>query len=161
MFAIDLVFCFNQAYRDDNFVMIDDRALIAKGYLKSWFIIDLLSILPFDIITDAMVTVDEQGTTSDLNSFVRVTKVSKLYKLVKITRLIRMFKLMKQKKKLEKKVKKVMVGGAQYERLSFFILVLLLLCHFVGCLWIFIAKSFSDDEVENDSWIEAGDFEEQ
>lgn len=87
--------------------------------------------------------------------------MSKLYKLVKITRLIRLFKLMKQKKKLEKKVKNVMYEGAQYERLSFFILVLLLLCHFVGCLWIFIAKSFSDEEVENDSWIEASDFEDQ
>ena len=54
-----------------------------------------------------------------------------------------------------------MVGGAQYERLSFFVLVLLLLCHFVGCLWIFIAKSFSDDKEEDDSWIEANDFEEQ
>ena len=92
--------------------MVDDRALIAKEYIKSWFLVDFLSILPFDVIMDLAVVSDESGSTSDLNSFVRVTKVSKLYKLVKITRLIRMFKLMKQKKKLEKKVKKVMVGGA-------------------------------------------------
>ena len=55
MFAIDIVFCFNQAYRDDNLVMVDDRVLIAKGYLGSWFLVDLLSIFPFDVITDAVV----------------------------------------------------------------------------------------------------------
>lgn len=48
--------------------------------------------------------------------------------------------------------------GAFVERLLFFGLCLFLLCHFVGCLWIFIARSFNDESVEGDSWIEAGSF---
>jgi hypothetical protein len=91
--------------------MIDDRVRIAKQYFKSWFMIDFLSILPFDIIANWFFS-ESASATGDINSFVRVTKVSKLYKLVKITRLIRMFKVMKQQKKLSKKVRKVMVGGA-------------------------------------------------
>lgn len=50
--------------------------------------------------------------------------------------------------------------GALVERLIFFGLCLFLLCHFVGCLWIFIAKSLDDEEVAGDTWIEAGEFNE-
>lgn len=44
--------------------------------------------------------------------------------------------------------------GAAFERLTFFILTLLLVCHLIGCLWIYIANMAQDDEVEDDSWIE-------
>jgi hypothetical protein len=33
--------------------MIDDRKVIALNYLKGWFIIDLVAILPFDLIMKA------------------------------------------------------------------------------------------------------------
>ena len=45
------------------------------------------------------------------------------------------------------------------ERLGFFLMLLFLMTHFIGCLWIFIAKSFHEDEVAGDSWIEDGNYE--
>ena len=93
-----------------------------------------------------------------MNQFVRLTKVSKLQKLVKVTRMIRLFKVFKQKKTISKKIKNLMQFGALVERLIFFALCLFLLCHFVGCLWIFIARAFEDAQESGDSWIEAGSF---
>jgi len=84
--------------------------------------------------------------------------MSKLYKLVKITRLIRLFKLMKAENKVMKKLGTALQIGAAFERLSFFFLILLLLCHFFGCLWIFCAKNLEDPDVEGDNWIEAGGY---
>jgi hypothetical protein len=52
IFAIDILFNFNAAYVDEEFQMIDDRIMIAKEYCKSWFLIDILSILPFDFILE-------------------------------------------------------------------------------------------------------------
>lgn len=49
--------------------------------------------------------------------------------------------------------------GALIERLIFFGLCLFILCHFVGCFWIFIARSLNDEETIGDSWIEAGSFD--
>lgn len=58
-----------------------------------------------------------------------------------------------------KKVGTALRISAAFERLSFFFLVLLLLCHFVGCLWIFIARNIEDPQIEGDNWIEAGEFQ--
>ena len=106
-----------------------------------WFAIDLISILPFDLMVTA-------GSGQDnVNQFARFSKVSKLYKLIKITRLFRFLKLMKKGNKVTNKIS----NAPQYERLMFFIVALLLLCHFIGCVWIFAGKTIDDD-----SWIEGG-----
>ena len=44
IFLFDIVFNFFTAYYDqNNNVLITDRRIITKNYLKSWFLIDLLS----------------------------------------------------------------------------------------------------------------------
>lgn len=45
------------------------------------------------------------------------------------------------------------------EKLSFFFLILLLLCHFIACFWIFLAKNFEDPDGVDETWIDAGGFE--
>jgi hypothetical protein len=45
------------------------------------------------------------------------------------------------------------------EKLSFFFLILLLLCHFIACFWIFLAKNFEDPDGEIQTWIDAGEYD--
>ena len=87
--------------------MIDDRKMVAKNYLLTWFFIDVLSILPLDLILkyinhESHIDIHSINSddTSNINEMARFTRVSKLYKLVKITRLFRLFKLMKNKGKI-------------------------------------------------------------
>ena len=84
---------------------------------------------------------------------IRISKVSKLYKLVKITRLIRMLKLLKNKKKIAKKMNNVVQTGAGFERLVFFLLLLFLTCHFIGCFWVFQAS------LNEFNWIIANEYD--
>ena len=72
---------------------IADRKKIAKNYLQGWFTVDLLAIIPFDLIIQSQ---------TDMSSLVRITRVGKLYKLVKLTRLIRVLKMVKEKSKFLK-----------------------------------------------------------
>ena len=71
-FFADMLVIFNSAFYDDYLKIIDDRGMIAKRYLVGWFSIDLLSIIPFDIIFSALY----------LNGLVRFVKIGKLYKLM-------------------------------------------------------------------------------
>lgn len=73
---------------------VTDRKVIAKDYLKGWFTIDLLSIIPFDLMV--------QSQANSVTNLVRVSRVGKLYRLVKLTRLIRLLKVLKEKSKLLK-----------------------------------------------------------
>ena len=54
------------------------------------------------------------------------------------------------------KVKKTISNAAQYERLIIFLIALLLLSHFIGCIWIFVGRTVHDEKVKGDSWIESG-----
>jgi hypothetical protein len=49
MFLIDMLLIFNTAFYDDSWELIDDRKEIALCYVRGWFIVDLLTIIPFDI----------------------------------------------------------------------------------------------------------------
>jgi len=49
-FLIDIVLNFFMAYYNDEFKLVDDRKLIRKKYLTTWFTIDVVAILPIDYI---------------------------------------------------------------------------------------------------------------
>jgi hypothetical protein len=90
-----MIIIFNTAYYQEDFKMIEDRKEIAKDYLRQWFAIDLVAILPFDLIMK-LFTNEEASGGKNLNSIVRIARLGKLYKLVKLMRLIRILKILKQ-----------------------------------------------------------------
>ena len=50
LFFIDMLIIFNTAIYDQKMRFVTDRKKIAKDYLQGWFTIDLLSIVPFDLM---------------------------------------------------------------------------------------------------------------
>lgn len=125
-FLLDMIFIFNSAFYDDYLKIIDNRGTIAKKYLTGWFTIDLVSIIPFDIIFSEL----------QLNGLVRFAKIGKLYKLIKITRLLRLFKILKEQKRIFKILTEYLRLGLGFERLVFFAMMSLIAIHIVTCLWI-------------------------
>lgn len=127
-FLIDIIFNFNTAFTNDDFIVIDDRKIISIEYLKSWFWIDLLSILPFEQFV---------GSSGNINEVVRLARIGRLYKLIKLTKLLRVLKIVKERSKFLKYVQDMIKLGYGFERLLIFVLVFLLICHIVSCLWVF------------------------
>ena len=138
LFFVDIVLNFFFAYHDMEYNLIDDRKTIAKGYMKSWFTIDVISILPINFLLQ----------TGDFNSLARLARLPKLYRLVKMTRyvvgliscsltsrLVRMLKIVKERNKLVKYLNEVLKIGVGFERLLFFVLIFFVLCHIVTCFW--------------------------
>lgn len=85
IFAIDIIVQFNSAYYTQFMDIIDDRKEIIINYLKGWFVLDLLAIIPFDIIME--------GTS--VNGLARIARIGKFQKLFKLTRLLRIVKVFK------------------------------------------------------------------
>ena len=50
IFAIDIIIVFLSSFYDDEFHLIDELRPIAVNYIRGWFIIDFVAIIPFDII---------------------------------------------------------------------------------------------------------------
>jgi hypothetical protein len=138
IFLIDIFINFISAYQDENYQIIDDRKMIAKEYIRSWFFIDVLAILPFDLLI-----------RSDYNQLVRFTRIGKIYKLIKITRLIRLVKILKTQSRLFASLKTYFNMGSNLEKFSFSFMIFVLLSHTVACLWIFVAEMTADDDSVN------------
>ena len=88
-FGIDILLTFNTSYSEtDAMLEIYSRKKIAINYLKGWFIIDLVSIIPFDFLF--------QGKTN-VTAVAKFARIGRLYKLIRMTRLAKLLKLLKSK----------------------------------------------------------------
>jgi hypothetical protein len=47
-FGIDIITVFNSAFYNSEYLIVEDRWLIAADYCKSWFLIDFISIFPIE-----------------------------------------------------------------------------------------------------------------
>ena len=139
LFLFDIILIFNSAYYDEEFVIVEDRKMIARDYVTSWFPIDFLAIIPFDYL----LVQDNYG------EIVRFARIGRISRLVKMTRLLRILKIVKQRSQLLKYLNEILKIGLGFERLIFFILIFMIMCHILTCLWV-MAAQFIEDET---SWL--------
>jgi len=130
-FLVDILFNFFFAFHNSDYEMVDEKKEIAKSYIKGWFLIDFLAIIPFD----------KMFRVEGYNGLARILRLPKIYKLIKMTRLVRMLKIVKERNKLVKYLSEILKIGVGFERLLFFILLFLIACHIIACLWIFAGKA--------------------
>jgi len=95
LFLIDIVVIFSSAYYDDDYNIIDDRILIGKSYLQSWFLIDILAIIPFERFISAFSSDNEKHSGGNYQEMVRLARIGRMYKLIKMTKLLRILKIIK------------------------------------------------------------------
>lgn len=81
-----MVMIFNTAVIDDDYNIIEDRSVIAKTYLKGWFWIDLISIIPFDLFKFT----GENGEAASLIRFLRIGRIIKILRLIKLMRIMKL-----------------------------------------------------------------------
>ena len=87
-FALDMIIIFNTALFDEYYRLIQSRKRIAKDYIRTWFFIDLVAIIPFDLFF-------MNSSKTDINKIARITRIGRLYKLVKLMKLVRIIKVFK------------------------------------------------------------------
>jgi hypothetical protein len=83
-FMVDVVLNFNTAFERDG-IMQYDRRDIAKHYITSWFVIDVASAIPLDLILDS----------SGHDGLVGLSRLTRLVKMLKLIRLLRIARVMR------------------------------------------------------------------
>eukprot|EP00746_Dinoflagellata_sp_MGD_P136897 gnl/MRDRNA2_/MRDRNA2_70747_c0_seq1.p1 gnl/MRDRNA2_/MRDRNA2_70747_c0~~gnl/MRDRNA2_/MRDRNA2_70747_c0_seq1.p1 ORF type:complete len:705 (+),score=118.54 gnl/MRDRNA2_/MRDRNA2_70747_c0_seq1:78-2117(+) len=110
-------------------VYVSERRLIMKHYLKTWFFIDFMSILPFDILGLLL----QSGDVRQL----KLLRVVRLLRLLKLARLLRGLRILKR---WEVEV------GISYRRMTLFglLVTVCLAAHWIGC-FLGIVSSLEGD----------------
>ncbi|XP_068194770.1 potassium voltage-gated channel subfamily H member 5 [Antennarius striatus] len=133
IFLVDIVLNFHTTFVGPGGEVISDPKLIRMNYLKTWFVIDLLSCLPYDII-NAFENVDEG--------------ISSLFSSLKVIRLLRLGRV-------ARKLDHYLEYGAAV--LVLLVCVFGLVAHWLACIWYSIGDYEVIDEVTNtikeDSWL--------
>ena len=133
-FLIDIVVTFNTAFFDENkLLMVTDKCTIAKQYIRFWFWLDLLSIIPFDLIIS-------HTSNGDMGNVAKISRVSKLYKMVRMLRMIKMIRIFKDRKKIMANLDKAMNTNAGSERILFYLFGFVLFNHTFSSIWIMLAS---------------------
>ena len=92
IFIVDMGFNFFLPYRESikkGGALVKSHKRIARRYLKTWFFIDLVSVIPVDNI---MMSFDTSGSSNaSLLSLIRMLRLLRLIKLARILRASRIF----------------------------------------------------------------------
>lgn len=131
-FMVDIVLNFRFfAYEDHDRSVIDDPRKIRRHYLRSWFIVDLVSVLPISYIMQIMAKPNQNGGYSKLFKVLRVVRIAKLLRLLRFKRLQEENVLMKRFNASSKLIRAIFTALAT--------------THFYACIWF----GFSN---ERDGW---------
>ncbi|XP_064421236.1 potassium voltage-gated channel subfamily H member 5 isoform X1 [Latimeria chalumnae] len=125
IFLVDIVLNFHTTFVGPGGEVISDPKLIRMNYLKTWFVIDLLSCLPYDII-NAFENVDEG--------------ISSLFSSLKVVRLLRLGRV-------ARKLDHYLEYGAAV--LVLLVCVFGLVAHWLACIWYSIGDYEVIDEATN------------
>mmetsp|Transcript_28338 Transcript_28338/g.92542 ORF Transcript_28338/g.92542 Transcript_28338/m.92542 type:complete len:888 (-) Transcript_28338:70-2733(-) len=119
-FLIDLLINFNLQYYDPHLARMETRRhVISKHYLRGWFMIDLISLLPYDILN-----LTGAGEFSNLR-VLRIIRLMRLAKLLRILRAGRLFQRMEASMALD---------YGLLMMVSFFGNTIMI-SHWTACLW--------------------------
>ncbi|XP_023318919.1 potassium voltage-gated channel protein eag isoform X2 [Trichogramma pretiosum] len=128
IFFIDIVLNFHTTFVGAGGEVVSDPKVIRMNYLKSWFIIDLLSCLPYDVFN--AFDHDEDG-------------IGSLFSALKVVRLLRLGRVVR---KLDRYLE---YGAAMLILLLCFYM---LVAHWLACVWYSIGRSDADAGVQY-SWL--------
>uniref|UniRef100_A0A3Q2CTG8 Potassium voltage-gated channel, subfamily H (eag-related), member 1a n=1 Tax=Cyprinodon variegatus TaxID=28743 RepID=A0A3Q2CTG8_CYPVA len=141
IFLVDIVLNFHTTFVGPAGEVISDPKLIRMNYLKTWFVIDLLSCLPYDVI-NAFENVDEVSLLAIEEG------ISSLFSSLKVVRLLRLGRV-------ARKLDHYIEYGAAV--LVLLVCVFGLAAHWLACIWYSIGDYEVVDEetniVRTDSWL--------
>lgn len=126
-------------YVSEEEPMVRDRRQIARKYLTSWFIPDVLAVIPADYV------INGPDTKSRDNSVLSL-KLARMIRLVRITKLARLIKL----RQFAIKMEDVLELDAVLTRMTRLISQVMLVVHILTCFWHYVGYT---DDIMTVTWI--------
>ncbi|KAK6494381.1 potassium/sodium hyperpolarization-activated cyclic nucleotide-gated channel 1-like [Huso huso] len=157
IFLVDLVMNFRTGIViEESSEIILDPKVIKMNYLKSWFVVDFLSSIPVDYIF----LIVEKGFDSEVYKTARALRIVRFTKILSLLRLLRLSRLIRYIHQWEEIFHMTYDLASAVVRIFNLISMMLLLCHWDGCLQFLVPllQDFPPDcwvslnGMVNDSW---------
>ena len=143
-FFFDIILNFFTAYYTYDERIEKRLNKVIKHYLKGWFVLDLISVIPINLIMNEFIRDD------DVSSLWNFRKIPKIYRLTRLFRLIKIFSKKNHITKLTRNLLDKFHINIQIERLVYYLVGLFMFIHLSSCLFYFITKL---EENSPDIWV--------
>jgi len=150
IFGADILLSFHTAVKGDDDKLIFDKSVIARDYLKGWFLVDFFSTVPMDqLIEMAMsgggspdqlkVIFRNLFNNPSIHANITIQSPASAPQLIKLLRLIRLLKLTRILK-LGKFLKNVDMDSINPAAFGLFSLLtkIVFTGHILSCFWFFM-----------------------
>uniref|UniRef100_G3SNT1 Hyperpolarization activated cyclic nucleotide gated potassium channel 1 n=1 Tax=Loxodonta africana TaxID=9785 RepID=G3SNT1_LOXAF len=153
-FNLNLIMNFRPGTNEDSSEIILDPKVIKMNY-KSWFVVDFISSIP-----DYIFLIVEKGMDSEVYKTARALRIVRFTKILSLLRLLRLSRLIRYIHQWEEIFHMTYDLASAVVRIFNLIGMMLLLCHWDGCLQFLVPllQDFPPDcwvslnEMVNDSW---------
>jgi len=115
---------------------LKDPSAIRKRYLSSWFPIDAISVLPFDIF---FLTIDDAASVSGI----KILRCIRLLRLIKLVRILRTSRLILRWQNR-------FAISFSTQKLAKFTFILILSSHWLACVWGMAGIYFGEELCDSD-----------
>ncbi|CAK4721454.1 hypothetical protein LEN26_007381 [Aphanomyces euteiches] len=149
-FLMDMIFNFMTPFVDkENNQLVEDVRQIALNYLQGWFILDFVSIVPFDLLSMGFSSSDSPPVPGkkDVAQQLKIIRIIRLFRLIKLVRVLRASRIYSRWEA---------ILGFKYTsvKLAKFLSGVLILAHWLACLWG-LTPSLEDDGQNETNWMQA------
>jgi CRP-like cAMP-binding protein len=140
LFFIDILITFNCSYYDKEMKLIQNRKIVVLNYLKTWFLIDVVSCVPFQFFFD------------DQKQFNKLARLSRVPRITKILRLFKMLKFIKSINSVEliRRFVEFLNISESVVRMFKFLGAIIMVVHINACFWHLIARM---EDLNYENWV--------
>ena len=118
--------------------LVTDPKQLRHNYLRGWFIVDVLSVLPADYIILLLRHNDDESNLAKTTRYLRFLRFGRLMRLIKLAKGSSMQDFLNLASEFGSNVGISPEQGQFVGRILFLVFVMLILSHMVGCLWLHI-----------------------
>ena len=147
VFCLDIIVNFCTCHEMPDGSVEDRRSKIAIRYLKKWFLIDLISSVPFNLLDFALQDVNHNS--KNFNNAMRLARLPRLYKLFRLVKVFKALGHYRQTAYMEG-IQDFFQVNSRLVKLTKFLIIVCFCVHLMGCIWFFSAKL---TDFEPDSWV--------
>ncbi|KAF4080410.1 hypothetical protein AMELA_G00170990 [Ameiurus melas] len=150
LFLIDLILNFRTGIpEDDNSHIILDPQVIRRRYLQSWFLVDFISSIPVDYFFIA-VDLEARLESAEVYRTARALRIVRFTKILSLLRLLRLSRLIRYIHQWEEIFHMTYDLASAVIRIVNLIGMMLLLCHWDGCLQFMVPML---QDFPQDCWV--------
>ena len=150
VFMVDIVFNFRTAWMDVEGHMCFEWKECAVNYMKGWLFIDVVSVIPYDLITVEDPDGSGGGGVGQRESALNLLKVLRILRIAKVMRVLRAARILKRMEQ------QMSIKFGVVKLVKFFVLIIMA-SHWMACAY-YLAGSLADPSVEHESWIHSHDY---